>query len=129
MECRKEMKKLLSQQMATVREEMVTKCPPWTYVALDYAGPVTIKGEVNKRSRGKGWILIYVCRSTKAVCLLPTSSYGTAAFLCRHEESLLPRKILLRIGIGQRSLKGTMPQTGSLCLLVGNIEMAWLRVP
>ena len=86
MECRKERKVLLKQQMGKVREETVTMCPPWTYVSLDYAGPVVIKGEVNVRSRGKSWILVFVCKSTKAVCLLPTAGYDTASFLCKFEE-------------------------------------------
>ena len=86
MECRIEAGKLQKQQMAVIKEEIVTMCPPWTYVSLDYAGPVIIKGEVNARSRGKAWILVYVCKSTKAVCLLVTSGYDTASFLCKHEE-------------------------------------------
>ena len=86
MECRKERKEALGQQMATLRTESSTVCPPWSYVALDYAGPIILKGEVNKRSRGKGWILVYICRSTKAVCLLPTAGYDTASFLVRHKE-------------------------------------------
>ena len=86
MQCRKEKKVLLVQQMDSVREETVLQCPQWTYVSLDYAGPVQILGEVNQRSRGKGWILVYVCKSTKAVCLLLTSGYDTSAFLCKHEE-------------------------------------------
>ena len=86
MECRKEKKDLLKQQMGKVREETVTMCPPWTYVSLDYAGPVVIRGEVNARSRGKSWILVFVCKSTKAVCLLPTAGYDTSSFLCKFEE-------------------------------------------
>ena len=86
MECRRERKSLLTQQMGTVREETVTMCPPWTFVSLDYAGPVMIRGEINPRSRGKGWILVYVCKSTKSICLLPTAGYDTASFLCKHEE-------------------------------------------
>ena len=41
---------------------------------------------MNIRSRRKSWILVYVCRNTKAVCLLATSGYSTADFLCKHEE-------------------------------------------
>ena len=41
---------------------------------------------MNVRSRGKSWILVFVCQSTKAVCLLPTSSYDTASFLMKYEE-------------------------------------------
>ena len=58
MECRKLKQVALGQQMASLCPESSTVCPPWTYVSLDYAGPVIIKGEVNKRSRGKGWILV-----------------------------------------------------------------------
>ena len=86
LKCRKLKQVALGQQMASLCPESSTVCPPWTYVSLDYAGPVIIKGEVNKRSRGKGWILVYVCRSTKAVCLLPTAGYDTASFLVRHRE-------------------------------------------
>ena len=86
--CSREKKKsrLETQQMAELKEESSSICPPWTYVCLDYAGPVYIKGEVNSRSRGKAWILVYTCRSTKAVCLLPTAGYSTSHFLARHAE-------------------------------------------
>ena len=72
--------------MARLKEESSVVCPPWTHVSLDYAGPFLIRGEVNKRVRSKCWIVVYVCRSTKAVCLLPTSGYDTESFLVRHEE-------------------------------------------
>ena len=85
-ECRRERRVALGQQMAPLKVESSTICPPWTHISLDYAGPIVIKGEVNARARGKGWILVYVCRSTKAVCLLPTASYDTASFLVRHKE-------------------------------------------
>ena len=85
-ECRKNRTKLQSQQMARLTEESSTICPPWTFISLDYAGPFIIRGEINKRSRAKCWIIVYICRSTKAVCLLPTSGYDTESFLVRHEE-------------------------------------------
>ena len=84
--CTKFRKQKETQQMAELREESSKICPPWTYVCLDYAGPVIIKGEVNTRSRGKAWVLVYTCRSTKAVCLLATAGYSTSHFLARHEE-------------------------------------------
>ena len=85
-ECRKNRTKLQSQQMARLTEESSTICPPWTFISLDYVGPFIIRGEINKRSRAKCWIIVYICRSTKAVCLLPTSGYDTESFLVRHEE-------------------------------------------
>ena len=74
------------QQMSELKEESSTVCPPWTYVCIDYAGPVLIRGEINKRSRAKAWIIVYTCRSTKAVCLLATSGYSTSDFLSKHAE-------------------------------------------
>ena len=41
---------------------------------------------------------MYICRSTKAVCLLPTMSYNKASFLMKHEEFVarkgVPRTIV-----------------------------------
>ena len=78
--------KLSGQLMAKVKEESLTVCRPWTYVSLDFAGPLQVKGVVNLRARKKCWIIIYCCRSTKAVCLLSTCGYDTASFLLKHEE-------------------------------------------
>ena len=86
MVCARERKKKEVQQMAELREESSSVCPPWTFICLDYAGPVIIKGEVISRSRGKAWVLVYTCSSTKAVCLLATAGYSTSHFLARHAE-------------------------------------------
>ena len=84
--CIKMRKQLSGQQMARIKPENVQVCRPWTFVSLDFAGPVICKGVVNARARRKCWILVYVCRNTKAVCLLATAGYDTATFLLRHEE-------------------------------------------
>ena len=44
MVCAREKKKKEVQQMAELKEESSTICPPWTFICLDYAGPVMIKG-------------------------------------------------------------------------------------
>ena len=77
---------MLMQQMSDIKEEQLTVAPPWTHVALDFAGPITVKGQVNRRAKLKVWILVYSCRATKAVCLLATPSYSTADFLNKHAE-------------------------------------------
>ena len=84
--CIKQRKQMSGQQMALYKPESLQVCKPWTFVSLDFAGPVTCKGVVNGRARRKCWILVYVCRNTKAVCLLATAGYDTAHFLLRHEE-------------------------------------------
>ena len=121
MECRRERKALLSQQMAELRTESSSICPPWTHISLDYAGPIVMKGEINTRSRGKGWILIYVCRSTKAVCLLPTAGYDTASFLIRHKE-FIARKGQPRSVVSDR---GTQLVKSGIILAEKNSPKGW----
>ena len=84
--CDRDRKELLVQQMSDIKEESLTVSPPWRHVALDFAGPVVVKGQVNKRAKMKVWILVYTCRATRAVCLLATPGYSTAEFLSKHEE-------------------------------------------
>lgn len=84
--CIKEKKRLVGQQMAMIKPEKLVVCRPWTFVSLDFAGPFKVKGVVNSRARKKCWVLVYVCCSTKAVCLLACCGYSTQAFLLRHEE-------------------------------------------
>ena len=85
-QCKRDNKKLAGQQMARLKEESLTICRPFTYISLDFAGPVIVKGAVNARAKMKCWILVYCCRSTKAVEILPTCGYDTQSFLLRHEE-------------------------------------------
>ena len=96
--CIKRRKELCCQQIAKIKPQNLEVCRPWTYISLDFAGPVICKGVVNARARRKCWILVYVCRSTKAVCLLATAGYDTASFLLRHEEFVArksaPREIV-----------------------------------
>ena len=84
--CIRMRKERCGQQIASIKSENLEVCRPWTYVSLDFAGPVICKGVVNARARRKCWILLYCCRSTKAVCMLPTAGYDTENFLIRHEE-------------------------------------------
>ena len=84
--CVKMRKKLCGQQIARIKPQNLEVCRPWTFISLDFAGPVTCKGVVNVRARRKCWILVYVDRSTKAVCLLATAGYDTGSFILRHEE-------------------------------------------
>ena len=86
------------QQIAELKPESVQICKPWTFVSLDFTGPIICKGVVNSRARRKCWILVYVCRNTKAVCLLATAGYDTPTFLLRHDEFVArfgaPREIV-----------------------------------
>ena len=86
LKCIRDRKQLLVQQMADISQESLSVSPPWRHVALDFAGPLIVKSEVNKRTKMKVWVLVYTCRATKSVCLLATSGYSTQDFLSKHEE-------------------------------------------
>ena len=62
--------------------------------------------------------MIYVCRHTKAICLLATSEYSTADFLVKHEEFVgrnnSPRTIVSDMGT----------QLVRAGMVLGNKEMA-----
>ena len=96
--CRREQRRLESQQMGMLKEAQLTVSPPWTYVSLDFAGPVLVGGEVQKRIRMKCWILVYCDQASRAVCLLLTPGYSTSDFLIKHKEFCArkgdPRKII-----------------------------------
>ena len=85
-QCRLNLRSLQKQQMALIREEQLEPCPPFTHVCLDYLGPMLMYDEVKKRVSLKCWVLAYVCRNTRAVCLLAVPGYDTDKFLLRHNE-------------------------------------------
>ena len=65
--CRKNTKALAEQVMAPLPLERLKPSPPVYYVAVDYFGPFLIRGEVNRRTRGKGYGVIFTCLATRAV--------------------------------------------------------------
>ena len=73
--------KTQQQAMGQLPEERTKPAPPWTHVSLDYFGPYPIRGETNKRTRGRGYGLIINCLLTRAVHLDVVSDYGTSSFL------------------------------------------------
>ena len=85
-QCKRDNKVLATQQMSRLKEESLTVCRPFTFVSLDFAGPIIVKGAVNSRAKMKCWMLVYCDRATKAVEILPTCGYSTQSFLLRHEE-------------------------------------------
>ena len=96
--CRRERKRMESQLMGMLQEAHLTVSPPWTFVSLDFMGPVQVGGEVQKRITMKCWVLIYVDQASRAVCLLLTSGYSTQDFLTKHDEYCarkgIPRRII-----------------------------------
>lgn len=57
------------------------KSPPFSTVGVDFFGPFTIRGEVQKRVRGKCYGVIFVCFTSRAVHVDVSKDYSTDRFL------------------------------------------------
>ncbi|XP_043198573.1 uncharacterized protein LOC122368576 isoform X1 [Amphibalanus amphitrite] len=79
--CRKLDKKFEAQRMGQLPVERLKPAPAWSSTALDYFGPMLIRGEVNKRSRGKAYGVLFTCMLSRAVHLDLASDYSTDGFL------------------------------------------------
>ena len=69
------------QIMGQIPQERLKPAPAWSYISLDIFGPFTIKGETNKRSRSKGYAVIFNCLLCRAVHIDIATDYSTEAFL------------------------------------------------
>ena len=79
--CRKNAKKCMDQIMAPLPEARLKPSPAWTHTSLDLFGPFAVRGEVNKRTRGKAFGLILTCLATRAMHIDLIADYSTDAFL------------------------------------------------
>ena len=79
--CRKQDKQIEKQIMAPLPIERLKPSPPFNYTSLDLFGPLEIRGEVNKRSKGKVFGVIFTCLSTRAIFCDVAQNYSTDAFL------------------------------------------------
>ena len=80
-ECKIKYERLASQIMCPLPEERLKPTPPFYYIAVDYFGPFTIRGEVQKRTRGKCYGVILTCMSSRAVHLDIADNLSTDGFL------------------------------------------------
>ena len=79
--CRKKLKLTCKQIMSTLPIERIKPSPPFTNVGVDYFGPFTIKGEVQKRVRGKCFGVIITCLVVRGVYIDIAKDYSTDGFL------------------------------------------------
>ena len=75
--------------------ERLKPAPAWDATALDFFGPFKIKDEVQKRTTGKAYGLIFSCLATRAVHADVSPDYSNEKFLMalRHFVS---RKEIIR---------------------------------
>ena len=74
--------KLHVQQAMGLRPKFILQPnPPFTFTIVDLFGPVSIKGEVQQRVRGKAYGVLFVCLTTGATQMETSSAYDTDCFL------------------------------------------------
>jgi hypothetical protein len=79
--CRKKLMSMCGQIMSPLPIERLKPSPPFTNICIDYFGPYAIRGEVQKRIRGKGYGVILTCMSVRAVYIDLAPDLSTDAFL------------------------------------------------
>ena len=79
--CKEKFKRLSSQVMGVLPLERLKPCPPFSAVGIDYFGSCTIKGEVQKRARGKCYGVVLVCMTSRDVHVDVSQDYSTDALL------------------------------------------------
>ena len=74
--------KPITQMMGNLPKPRVIQSMPFSHVGIDYAGPIKIRPSSGRgRISVKGYIVVFVCFTTKAVHLEAVSSYDTAYFM------------------------------------------------
>ena len=94
--CKLTKRKLTEQLMAQIPDYQLYPCPPFSFVALDFAGPYQVKAMGNSRANLKVWGLVLVCQNTRAIKMYATGGYSTddsfttyVRFTSNHENPLL----------------------------------------
>ena len=75
------LRKLASQVMSPLPVERIKPSPPFLNIGIDYFGPFVIRGEVQKRIRGKSYGVLFTCLSSRAVHVEVAHDYSTDGFL------------------------------------------------
>ena len=79
--CAIKYKRMAGQIMSPLPVERLKPSPAFLYIAVDYFGPFVIKGEVQKRVRGKAYGVIITCMNSRAVYVDIAPDYSTDTFL------------------------------------------------
>ena len=79
--CKLRKPKLLSQKMGSLPKERTCPAPAFTNTMVDYFGPYSVRGEVQKRTSGKAWGVIFTDMVSRAVFIEAVFEYTADAFL------------------------------------------------
>lgn len=67
--------------MSDLSLERLQPSPPFSAAGVDFFGPFTIRGEVQKRTHGKCYGVFFVCFASRAVHIDVSKDYSTDRFL------------------------------------------------
>lgn len=79
--CRLRDAKLLEQKMGNLPSDRLKPSPPFNHTMVDLFGPYSIRGEVQKRTSGKAWGVIFTDLCARAVHIEAVFGYDTSHFL------------------------------------------------
>lgn len=80
--CCRQKAKTAQQLMGSLPAARVTACRPFSHVGVDYAGPILVRCSNTRGERcSKGYIVVFVCLSSKAVHLEVAGDLSTDTFL------------------------------------------------
>ena len=79
--CKKREPELLQQCMGQLPETRLTVAPPFSFTMLDLLGPFLTRGEVQKRTSGKCYFILFTDLGSRAIHLECVFGYSTDHFL------------------------------------------------
>ena len=79
--CKRKLKRVASQVMSPLPTERIKPSPAFFNIGIDYFGPFIIKGEVQQRTRGKCYGVLFTCFCSWVVHVEVASDYSTDGFL------------------------------------------------
>lgn len=140
--CYRNKKLLLQQQMAELPSYRTQQARPFTSVGCDYAGPYNIKRSDNRNATtSKGYIVLFICLTTKALHLELASDITTAEFVTVLENFIARRGIPTTIntdnGTNLRGANGEirklhaqmLAQTNALTCMLASNRITFKQIP
>ena len=79
--CRRKRKLRQEQILSPLPIVRIKPAPAWNSISIDYCGPFVIRGDVNKRARGKAYMVLFSCLVSRAVHVDVAASYDSNEFL------------------------------------------------
>ena len=79
--CKLARARTMTQVMGEMPPERLLPAPPFTSIMLDLFGPYAVRGEVQKRTTGKAWGVIFTDLCSRAVHIEVSFGYDSQSFL------------------------------------------------